>query len=522
MIYRNYIFNTLSIFLLLISVTAIIVEAKDGSPVIARVGTDSITVEQFVGLFELNPRIQNSNSTSLTAARIDFLHTLIGNKLWSQYRNRKGLDTTLAEHTANSELSMMFTLDYLYRKKILEEAEPTKEELEDGFVRATKTLLVNYIFTVSKEEINNLYDLLNQGFAFEEILSARDENKSQHESLEINFDDYEEEVEDELYNLNAKKYSRPIHLEDGYYIFYLSNVLTKHYMDEKSREEQIGKLKEILRRRNENKVYNAYMKSVLSGKEVVINKSLKDDLIKTFDKRKHDNLFTKIIDDSTFVLSATDVLDVETILGKQALNNVLLKMDTLKVTLKDYIRALVFNHSKIIFKENSSKEYIESNLSDYMRKLILYEEAKKLKYDLAIEVQNDLKIWTEYFTFESVRASIADTVNITNKMITKAGEKIFESTSDSTFLQGESQTELIRNRLIDRKVSRILKDETAELAKDIKIKINYGLLQSLETSHINSFAIRRLGFGGSFPAVPIYFPNSQWVNPSNYKRFILP
>lgn len=523
MVYGNYKVNTFSIlFLVLFGANLLVAGLKDKSPVIARVGVDSITVEQFVDLFELNPRIKNSNSAGLTAARIDFLHTLIGNKLWSQYREKRGIDTTLAELTAENELQMMFTLDYLYRKEIIEEAEPTEEELQTAYQKASKMLLVNYLFSQSEEEINNLYNLLKQGFEFEEILAVRNEKKLQQEGVKINFGDYEKQIEDELYSLNVKNYSRPIHLDDGYYIFYLSNILTKHFVDDKSREEEIEKVKEVLQKRNEDKIYNSFMRSVLSGKEAVIHKNLRDDLIKQFDKRRQNNLFKEIIDDSTYVISSTDILIIENVLGKQVLNNVLIRIDTLEVSLRNFIRALVFTHSKIVFNNNSSREFVQKNLSEYIQKLILFEEAKKLEFDTSEEVQSDLKIWSDYFSFEAMRSAIADTINITDEMIAKEARHIYKNISDSSFLDNETKRKLIRNRLIDKKISRTLKYETAELSKGTPIQINYGLLQGLETSHINSFSIRRLGFGGTLPAAPIYFPNSGWVNPENYKQFILP
>lgn len=523
MINRDSRLNTSSILVLFILCANLLsAQYEYKSPIVAWVGEDSITVDQFIGLFELNPRIQNSNSSGLTAARIDFLHTLVGNKLWAQYRQVRGTDTTLAERTAENELRMMFTLDYLYKKKIIEEAEPTVEELQSAYQKASKTLLVNYLYSQSEEEINNLYNLLKQGFEFEEILSERDEEELQDESVEINYGDYEKSIEDELYSLGAKNYSEPIHSNDGYYIFYISNILSKNLMDDKSRQEKNKEVKELLQKRNEDEVYNTFMKSVLSGEEVVVSKNLRDDLINQIDERKRNNLFKEIVDDTTYIMSSTDVLEIEDALGEQSLRRVLIKIDTLDISLKNFIRALVFTHSKLVFNKNSSQKFVRKKLSDYIQKLILYEEAKNYGFNNAEEVQNDLKLWTEYFSFESVRSSIIDTVNITDSMIAKAVQKIFEQTSDSTFLKDESKRKLISSQLIDKKVSKTLRYKTAELAKDVTIKINYGLLQSLETTYINSFAIRRLGFGGALPAVPIYFPNSGWVNPDNYERFILP
>lgn len=299
-------------------------------------------------------------------------------------------------------------------------------------------------------------------------------------------------------------------------------MLSKYFIDDNSQKEEIEKVKTVLRKRNEDKAYNSFMREVLSGKEVVINKSLRDDLIEQFDNRETNHLFNEIVNDSTYVITATDILEIENSLGKKSLNNTLIEIDTVKVSLQHFIRSLVFTHSKIVFHNNSSQKFIETNLSDFINRKILYEEAKKFNFNIAEEVNKDMKLWNEYFSFESLRSSISDTVSITDEMIIATGRKIYQNYSDSSSLQDKKLRQLIRNQLVNSAVMNVLKDKTSELAKRTTIKVNYGLVQGLDTSPINSFALRRLGFGGTMPSVPIYFPNFQWVNPENYKQFILP
>lgn len=512
MVNANRILNYFLI-LLLLGIALSFAQEDFNSAVIARVGQDSITVKQFTELFELTPRISNSNSSSITAAKIDFLHTLIGNKIWYQHRKSKGADTSIAEYTARTELDILFTLDFLYRKEILNKSEPSEDMIYAAYQKASKTLSINYLFSKSNDEINNLYKLLEIGFDFNEVLNSRDEKEDQNQPLEVNFGDFNPTIENILFGLEIGGYTEPIKQIDGFYIFYLSNIQIKQFLDNKSYLEELDNIKNILKKRNEDLHYNDFMMSVLSGKNVVISKKIRDDLVNKLDARFRANLFNNVINDSTVIISSWDVLAVEKEIGNQNLNSAIIRIDSINITLNRFLRALVFTKSKFYFVGETCQQFIENNISEYLQKLILYERASELHYNKSEEVQRNIKIWTEFYSFESVRASIADTIKLSDELVTKTCNDFYGSNFDVTSSQNLNKVELIKNQLINNKVGNILKFKTAEIAKDFTIDVNYGLLQSLEASSINSFSIRKLGFGGNIPAVPIYFPNHEWVNP---------
>ena len=62
---------------------------------------------------------------------------------------------------------------------------------------------------------------------------------------------------------------------------------------------------------------------------------------------------------------------------------------------------------------------------------------------------------------------------------------------------------------------------TIQYAINTDIKINYDLLSKIDVSNINTFAIRRLGFGGSISAVPIDLPFYKWINNSIVMQIVL-
>ena len=52
---------------------------------------------------------------------------------------------------------------------------------------------------------------------------------------------------------------------------------------------------------------------------------------------------------------------------------------------------------------------------------------------------------------------------------------------------------------------------SVNLAIKYGVGIDFDLLESIQVTNINSFALRKLGFGGKITAVPIIAPNVDWV-----------
>ena len=70
-----------------------------------------------------------------------------------------------------------------------------------------------------------------------------------------------------------------------------------------------------------------------------------------------------------------------------------------------------------------------------------------------------------------------------------------------------------KRELAYRKLRVKMNNYTTNLAIKYGVSIDYDLLNSIEVTNINSFALRRLGFGGKITAVPMVAPNTEWVNP---------
>jgi hypothetical protein len=72
------------------------------------------------------------------------------------------------------------------------------------------------------------------------------------------------------------------------------------------------------------------------------------------------------------------------------------------------------------------------------------------------------------------------------------------------------------------KLSSVLDTHINRLLDEYTFNINYNTLEQVDVTPIQMFAIRRFGFGGNYPAVPILDRQIGWIFERAYEEFIIP
>lgn len=71
--------------------------------------------------------------------------------------------------------------------------------------------------------------------------------------------------------------------------------------------------------------------------------------------------------------------------------------------------------------------------------------------------------------------------------------------------------EQLKSEIVNRKVKHKLDVKTVTLAKKYGFSVNSDMINSMETTSVNSFGVRKLGFGGQITAVPLLAPDNDWI-----------
>lgn len=103
------------------------------------------------------------------------------------------------------------------------------------------------------------------------------------------------------------------------------------------------------------------------------------------------------------------------------------------------------------------------------------------------------------------------------KLLDKEIEKMDESRQPF-----EKVKTKIKNDLRFQKVKKIMTSYTADLAIKFGIEVDADVLNSIETTGVNSFGIRYLGFGGRITAAPLLPPQEDWIDDYFFRKNQLP
>ena len=402
---------------------------------IAEIEGEKITASLFQELWEMSPHLSTGNRSNSLSEKINFLNTVIAYKLWYRNMSNYNVDTSSAYSTAVEEIEKMFVRDALYRKEILNNISITPEELRVALKKQEKTLVVKYLLSSQEEEIKNLYKLLNSGFPFDSLLTERDELKKQTEPVKIKFGDYPNPIEEELFSLKPETFSQPIQFSDGYYIFFLKNVIKNIWGGEDDQKKERQKVEDIIKKRKENVLYDNFMKKTLNGVKADVNrnlyKKLENGLVNGFAGKKAFEGKNSFI-----TLSIDEFVKLEKIFSKDELESAFISFEDDTVKFGKCLSALYFNGLRM---PSPDAVIIAKTIDTYIRNFIemevLYKEGLKIGLQHSPEVQKYLKMWSEFYSFETIRGGMIDTVKVNQDQIRNAYNEIYKDMTENTFLR---------------------------------------------------------------------------------------
>jgi hypothetical protein len=407
--------------------------------------------------------------------------------------------------------------DALYKNEILDKIQISKQEFNEGFYRYHTSLKVNFIFTESETEINNLYSILVNGIEFDSVLSARPESEEQIEPIDVAYGQMDDAIEESLYNLKIGEYTAPIITPDGWYIFKLTNRIETMFGGGNDMETAKKEVERIIKARKSRILYTAFYKDFFSEKEVDVNPVLFNSLVqKISDRFEWRGKNYSSTDSNLFKLRTDDVIYIEEKLGADSLNMIFLNFESDPIMLKQFIRILVFDGFS---SEGYNKDIVNVFLDNKIRTIIEYEllarEGFKRGYNLLPEVLADVNMWVDNYLFQVLKNKFIDSVHVTDEELQAFYKNTYTKQEKLTQSNQviESKMDELRRELIFQNAKSKMDNYTVNLAVKYGIGIDFDFLDSIEVTNISSFAIRGLGFGGTLTAVPILAPNIGWVQP---------
>lgn len=385
--------------------------------VVAKVGNSTITADEFLKRYEMTPLFRKQIERITPSLKLEFLYSLIAEKLWALQAEKLGYDTTYVMKFVEDEYEKMFVRDALYRREITSKIKITDKELIQGYIKNSKKLLVNFLFSEDKKEIWNLYNMLKNGVPFDSVLEVRPEANEQNEPMEIVFGQMDEDIQDSLYTLKVGSYTQPLLTPDGWYIFRLTNNIHQVFNTESDKENAEETVKKIIEGYQTKKLYQEYYYKFFQGRKVEVNAPLFQSLARKISTAFEEKKFTyKIKDNDPIYLEPNESMKIGDEFGPDSLNMAYIQFNDEPITLEKFLNIL-------ILKEFNSKKYdlitIANTIDNETRKVIeeelLSRQGLKEGLNNLPSVQNDLSMWRENYLSQLLQNKFIDSAKISDE-----------------------------------------------------------------------------------------------------------
>jgi len=385
----------LSFLFVLFFTASIVTCAQKKDDVIARIGKEKITTEDFQERFELIPHV-GVNEANLDSAKFEFLCTLMAEKLWGMEASKLGFDTSETIRYSYKELEKLYVRDALFKEVIGSKVDVPKDEIIKGLFRKKITLSVHALKTSDSVEAYQLYDKLKGGAKFDSLLHTRPECAEQDTGgIQVTYGMMEENIEDTLYSLANGEYSVPVKNRGEWFIYYVFGRRETIMPAQQDENTTLSQVKKIAEDRVTIREYGKFYDKFFLGKKVEANGTLfwalADKMIaavmanrKNPDLAKRDNIF----------VTTEDMLKIEKQLGPDTLNMVIATLDNKSITLKQLTRNFMFDG----FYTNKTQPKViaaqlNARLKTFLEQEMLADEAYRKGLQNLPEVKKETEMW---------------------------------------------------------------------------------------------------------------------------------
>ena len=410
-------YTSLKILLIIVSLFSSLY-GQDDNKVLAKIGSQEITVEEFRNRFEFMPHL-NYSSHNPDTLRIEFLYSLVAEKLWSIEAAARGLDNIEEVKYSLETLKKLFIKDELYRQEVESKLILSNDELAKGLLRVARILYINIIISTDSAEIHSLYKLLSNGADFDSLLKTRNEYQVQQKPLEVKLGSLDDElVEDIVFNLKEGEISKPIKSKEQWLIIKVRYEEIDNTINP-STGQAGNKVITALKNRKQKNIAGSFIDNILGGKSIAADRKIFDKIYENLNKvikERTDKSETDSIVDIQMI--ETDITETIKSLSQEDLNFPFIEFDDKPATLREFLYYMIYQKVNIqSLKPEYVKSILNASIKHFIEDEILFREGVKRGLDNFSSVKNDLKLWKEYYLSEVLMQSYADSISVTESDI---------------------------------------------------------------------------------------------------------
>jgi hypothetical protein len=467
--------------------------------IVAEVGSIKISAEEFFYSYEYGPAFVKKNKDS----KKKHLNYMVNEKLLSLEGYLQGIDKTDQVSSYSNEFINDISTEELFKAEILSKIIIEQADIDTAINKMQLELEIQWLYSDSKNEISYYVNELNKGASFDSIFLAQINDTIFIDDRCMKSDRFKLEKKNPLLakiidSLKAGEVSLPVHVDNGWYIFRLSNVRENIISTETELTRLTQEAVNALTKSRSDKLSDDYVHQLMVSKKPIIKRNVFNVLRSFLGKYvlaadKFDNWdLKKKMDEALAQLELSE--------NEEHGEAVLIEMQNDEIKLKEFL-TWFWNRSQYIKFNKSDLQNFSASLENLvwlmLRDNLLSKKAEEKGYKNSDVVQKQSQWWKDKIVSGAVKNEIANSVLLEN-----------EESASGKYAGGSSMemSDEFSEKLL-RKILSLKQQHEIKIYEDVLNEIN---VSSENDPHaIEFYAVKK---GGLIPRTPYPTIDHDWAN----------
>jgi len=375
--------------------------------VLAKIGNETITVNEFRNNYELG----FSNLKSGENKKKTYLNYMINEKLLMLEGYEIGLEKSENVLNAIESLKRELLIESLIKIKVKDKLRVTEDEIKESINKSKVRFKFRYWFESTKEKAKTVVlEMQQKGYAkvIEDILLNNPENRINPKFLETDYLNYEQVPPEILIAIKDVPYgeiSDPVEINNKFYIFQVLDI-RRNAVTENEYKSKASSVEQVIFYQKLEKALIEYGTKLLDSKKIKTKRkafNILADAIwewKNIDKNTRMN-FVEYLSDSNCKIMAFEKMITNS-------DDLFFEYEKGSISIKEFIN--YFDTSKFLNDFKSKKEfknYLHSKVALTIRDIFLVKEANLNKLGETQSLQKEILLWENKWVYEELRSQTA-------------------------------------------------------------------------------------------------------------------
>ncbi len=306
----------------------------------------------------------------------------------------------------------------LFKDEVMSQVKVSNTEIDGAIPLEKIQVSLHWLYTADKNEIFSLWNLLNSGASFDSLFSLQFNNDVSKSDRTLNSSYFQLQQKNPqlaaiVNNLIPGDYSKPIHVDDGWYIVLLENILTNVVMTETEMTKARQELERSIFKQKLDIASDNYVQELMNAQNPVIDQTAFSRVVYYLN---NEFLYPDIYEtDLLQKLLPKTSNDTNPDITKNS-DQILIRSKLYHIRLQDFVDWFRPRMAYLKYSSDSAENFIlsvQQIIWRMVRDYLLVQRALKLSLDDRKGVKIQAAWWQDKIVYNAMKSEIAKSITFT-------------------------------------------------------------------------------------------------------------